>query len=514
LKLVIVDDEMGIIEGLKTMVKRYLPECEVVGTAYHGIEGCRLVQELKPDIVITDIRMPQCDGLEMIHRLKLSGSKAKFIVLSGFSEFEYAKKGIELGVKFYLNKPVEEEELEACVKKVIAEINSENVQERQWNEWALRDILNAGYESDAHESLLMSTLPFPVTSLPFVCVLIEFNCEQGVIQEETTNLILGKLNDGLRHYSQVKAFRYEGCQYAVIIMNDKKFDEKLLIRSIQSVQKSIQKEWDIPMSAGVGLPYSGLNGISKSFDEAQQALRYKVIKGAHAVIPFRDIEQLSGSHTAVPEEDMAKLEACLEDMDFEGCAAVIQRIFLTIESESRLNLMELKLQCLHILLSSIRRIPLIQLQLNENLGKNILSLEAISRFKTLEELKAWLIQVIHSIIELKSTRHISKKKDVISEIKEYVADHYDTNITLADLSARFFINPYYLSQLFKEKTGDTYLSYVTGIRMNQARELLQDTDLKVYEVCQKVGYSDTNHFSKLFEKLNGCTPSEFRKKSK
>ncbi|KRF02317.1 hypothetical protein ASG89_25060 [Paenibacillus sp. Soil766] len=511
MRLVIIDDEKGIVDGLKTIVRRYLPTCEVVGTAHNGIEGCKLVQEMQPDIVITDIQMPQLDGLQMIRNLISSGSKAKFIILSGYADFEYARQGIELGVKSYLTKPVEEEELEECVTKVIAEINLEHVQVRQENELVLKGMLMTGYNPESHNTQILNVLHVPVSGHDCVCALLEFGCEIGKLQEER---ILGRLRNDLRHYDQMQAFRYEGSQFVVIIVNEKRFDESNLIRDVKILQEWFNQTGGMSVSVGIGQPYPVPAGLSTSFEEAQQALRYKLIKGSNAVIPFKETERISDSSSIVSEEDMALLEKSIEDMDAEGSRAVIERIFKIIEVENRLNLADLQHQILIILLSSMRRMTFMQLQMNDFLGKYMLSQDELSRFKTLDELKLWLIQATERIIEQKLTRSTPKKKDVISDIKEYVAVHYNSNITLADLSARFFINPYYLSQLFKEKTGDTYLSYLMGIRIKKAKELLEETDLKIYEICQMVGYADTNHFSKLFERMNGCTPTEYRKKCK
>ncbi|MDP4098177.1 helix-turn-helix domain-containing protein [Paenibacillus sp. P96] len=264
MKMMIVDDEKGIVDGLHKMIGRYVPECEMIGAAYNGLDGFRLILERQPDIVITDIRMPQADGLEMIRMLKDEACHAQFILLSGYAEFEYARKGMQLGVQFYINKPVEEEELQNCVYKVMEIIRSERAK-----------------------------------------------------QQEVYNLKLQVHN-----------------------------------RMVESA--------------------------------------------------FRDHMDAGGDN-------------------------------------------------------------------------------------------------------------LPRKKDIITEIKEYVSEHYSEPISLADLSARFFINPYYLSQLFKQKTGETYLSYLAQTRINKAKELLIRTDLKVYEICQRVGYSDTQHFARLFEKLTGCKPSEYRK---
>lgn len=506
MKLVIVDDEKGIIDGLLTIVKRYLSFCRVVGTAHNGLDGFRMVQELKPDIVITDIRMPQSDGLDMIRRLTEAGCEAKFILLSGYAEFEYARKGMELGVKFYINKPVEEEELLECVSKVAAEIETRKAQQRQWKEFLLRDMLDTGYSPEVHAYLQLS-----VADHYCACAVLELgsggpNGEQAEAVSQALEAWMEELP-----YSRVEALPYENAQYAVLLVDRRKPEGAVLERELRRLQTSLRQACSLPAAIGVGQAYPSPDGITASFGEAREALRYKVVKGPHALITYKETGQLKGTMKLVPEESLTRLEACLDDMDAQGCAGVIEGIFQEIQGEAGLKPADLQHQMLIILLSCMRRMSLEQLQVDDLMGQYILPLEDLSRFTSLDEAQAWLIEAVSRMIEQRRARIQPRKKDVIAEIKEYVASNYAGNVTLADLSARFFINPYYLSQLFKDKTGDTYLSYLLGVRMAKAKELLEQTDLRVYEICRMVGYADTNHFSKLFEKMSGSTPSEYRK---
>jgi len=371
-KLLIVDDEISITEGLNLIVKRNIPECEIVGIAYNGIEGYELAMRVRPDIILTDISMPQADGLEMVRRLKENGFDTRVILLSGYSDFEYAKKGIELGVKFYINKPVEEEELFDCLKKASMDIDIEKAQAME----------------------------------------------------------------------------------------------------IQYLRNLFQTS-------------------------------------------LKDIEEINGSDDNwfyFTKDDISRIEEYVDTMDLDGCNEVIGSIFDKIKLKNILSLSDLKLQCLGITLYIIRKIPNGQLQLNEYLGNNILSHEGISRFQTVEQLKNWTVNTFRSIIELKTTPDIHVRKDLITEIKEYISENFNREISLTELSNRFFTNSSYISQLFREKTGDTYTNYIMKLRINKAKELLSGTDLKIYEVCELVGYSDTNYFSKLFEKIVGVRPSEYKKR--
>ncbi|WP_026342102.1 response regulator transcription factor [Paenibacillus fonticola] len=522
MKLVLVDDEKGIADGLKKIISRYIPDCEIVGTAYNGLEGFTLIQNRQPDIVITDIRMPQADGLEMIKMLKDAGNSAKFILLSGYADFEYARRGIHLGVQFYINKPVEEVELRDCVRQVMEDIREERAKlqevddlkreaHRRMQENVLRDILDNGSDSTVHVEETLRIAGIQTKGVRFVCALLEFDDGFGCVKEGGLWPVLQQIDRALERYKAVYRFRYSGSQVAVVVSLTETIGYDELIRAVHGLKAALFQELNLSVTFGIGTLQERAAGIGQSFEEARYALSYKVIKGEGAVIPYPDTVNLTGRRHPVPEELINKLEAELDNMNEEGCVGIIREIFRGMEAQQSMSPTDLQLHCINILLSSVRKMSFQQLQQNDFLGRNILSLEAISSFRTLERLEKWMIQIIRRIIVFKLEHNVPKKKDIIAEVKEYVSQHYSDPITLAELASRFFISPYYLSQLFKQKTGDTYINFLGQVRIGKAKELLERTDLKVYEICERVGYLDTQHFARLFEKLTGQRPSEYRK---
>lgn len=522
MKICLVDDEKGIVDGLKKMIGLYIPDSEVIGAAYNGLEGFKLIQKRQPDLVITDIRMPQADGLEMIKMLKEAGSRVKFILLSGYADFEYARKGIQLGVQFYINKPVEEEELRDCVRQVMEDIRAERakLQEvndlkqeayRQMQENVLRDIMDNGNDCTVDVEEALRNAEIRTEGVRFICALLEFDGGLGYLKEFGLRPVFQQIDRALERYKVVYRFRYSGSQVAIVIKHEGAVGYEQLIRAIRGLKDALFQEMNLSVTIGIGAFKERAAGISQSFEEARYALSYKVIKGEGAVIPYPETINLTGRRHPVPEELINKLEAELDNMNEEGCIEIIREIFRGMEVQHGMSPTDLQVHCINILLSSVRKMPFHQLQQNDFLGRNILSLEAISSFRTLERLEKWMIQVIRCIIVFKVEHHVPKKKNIIAEIKEYVTLHYNDPITLAELASRFFISPYYLSQLFKQKTGDTYINFLAQVRIDRAKELLERTDLKVYEICERVGYSDTQHFARLFEKLTGLRPSEYRK---
>ncbi|AET61106.1 AraC family transcriptional regulator [Paenibacillus terrae HPL-003] len=522
MKVFLVDDEKGIVTGLKTIIERFIPECEVVGAAYNGLEGYQLIRKKQPDIVITDIRMPQADGLDMIRMLKEEDCRAEFILLSGYAEFEYARKGLQLGARFYINKPVEEEELRSCVCQVMELVRADRAKLQEVDELkqevynriqedALRDILDTGSDQSDLMGELLRIAQIPMETIRFVSIMLEFDGSTDFLKELGLQPVFRQIDIALGQFRKVYRFRYSVAQIAVVIAHGSIIDYGALVRTMNRMKEAIYRELKLSITVGVGTVQEQAMGISQSFEEARNALSYKVIKGAHAVIPFSEIMNMTSRSHTVSEEAIAQLEAALDNMDEIGCVNIIREIFRGMEAEPSMSPADLQLKCLHILLSSIRKMSFQQLQQNEFLGRNILSLEGISRFRTLEYLEEWMIQVIRGILAFKLEHNIPKKKDMITEIKEYVQKHYNEPISLANLAARFYISPFYLSQVFKQKTGETYLNYLIQIRIDKAKTLLENTDLKIYEICQQVGYSDPQHFTRMFEKLTGSRPREYRK---
>ncbi|OAS17844.1 response regulator [Paenibacillus oryzisoli] len=522
MKLIVVDDEKGIVDGLRRMINRYIPECEVIGTAHNGLEGFELIQTLQPDLVITDIRMPKADGLDMIKMLNDVGSQAKFILLSGYTDFEYARRGMQLGVHYYINKPVEVEQLRECVGQVMEKIRLERTKMQEMNELkqevltrkqekAWRDVLDLGSDNSDFLEELLQMAQIPMENASFLCAILELDGSAAAMKELSLHAVFEHIDRIFKQYQGVFRFRYAGSQVAIVIAHGESIKYEDLVRASALLKEEVQLELNLSATVGIGTIQKSAAGVSQSFEEASYALSYKFIKGSDEVIPFPEINNLTGPSHAVPEELIAKLEAGLDNMDESGCVETIREIFRGMEAEKNMRAADHQSQCLNILLSCVRNMPFQQLQQNDFLGRHILSLESISRSRTLEHLEEWTLKVIRRIISFKLEHNIPKKKDIITEIKDYLVKNYKEPIRIADLASRFFISPLYLSQFFKQKTGETYVNFLTQIRINKAKELLQSTDLKVYEICEMVGYSDTQHFARLFEKLTGCKPREYRK---
>lgn len=508
-KVLIVEDEKEKARGIAYLVEKYNPECTPVLLAHDGREGYEKATEEQPDIILTDIRMPVMDGLEMIRALREVNFPAEFMVLSGYAEFSYAKKAIELGVRDFITKPVDEEELSKMLSKVCKEISERKKTENSLSklnddmrDYALRDFLTGGTDSQYKVGEYLNQMGVSEEYGQYTCMVIEwdealsdFSIEEGLTSSSET------------FFYGVKT----GNAQLAVVIGAKNMDieeKKNLIR--QYAMKEEQDRYHI--SVGIGSSYEDYTKLPKAYEEARVALNYRILKGSSTAILFEELYDMDNRTDLLTEKETEQLKERIDRFDQDGFHIALKGIFNRVLSENNLSLPELQKLSLNIVLIGLHNIPTAQLQLNEYFGKNLFTLKSIENFKTMEQLENWIINMVSIMNEVMLKDSVPKKKDVIVEAKEYIRKNYNQNITLNDISKKFYINPYYFSQLFKKKTGVTYQRYLMDYRVDRAKKLLGETELHIYEVCRLVGYSDVNHFNQIFERTEGMKPSEYRQK--
>lgn len=505
-RVLIVDDEPDIAEGIEYLIQHFETGCEIVGLAFDGIEGINKVIEFEPDIVLTDIRMPLCDGLEMIEKIKMQKNHIKFIILSGYAEFEYAKQAVKMGVEEFITKPIDEKELYETLKHVCTKIEEEREKHSYFQtmdqvakEYIIRDFLNrtGNYVKESYK--YMQQMGLNLGCNYYFCLVSEvYLCES--------------IPDYVETWYQLQ---YSDQCYVVIGGYDKEISRKWIEYTLEQFQKNIGRKEDNCVVIGIGNTYNNIEKIPDSFEEARCALNYKMLTDKK-VIYYERIEEINSDKipVMVSKNAIKKLEECIDRMDESGTKEVIHEIFSEINKQKIWNMDDLKTLSLNLILSGLRKLSFSQFQLNQYLGKNIFSLDSISNFYTMEQLENWIINILKSVYELRWKEGIAEKKDIVKEAKEYISENYTRDISMMELAEKFYVSPYHFSHLFKKKTGTTFQNYLTHMRIEKAKRLLEDTELKIYEICELSGYSNANHFIKIFTKTVGMKPGEYRKKMK
>lgn len=531
LKLLLVDDEQPILDGLKVLIdweKHGIGRVEFAG---NGQEALDKALKLLPDIVLTDIRMPVMSGLELIKLLKAKLPKAKYIILSGYQEFEYAKEAMRFGALGYLLKPVDENELadllksavEACLldsrqRDNLASLNkklnesSAYIRNKILFSIAVGDVSEFNAVRDKLEYCNIGKLPDR-----YVCIVIDLEHigEKYVFSANDTDLIrfaAANITDEIINGKSSGQVFYPADSQISALFEVKEGMDYLIEPTLRDILARVKDFIKIPATIGVSNIHTGFNGIAPSFREARSALKYKLLAEKGRILNYKDvvIEGIKAFNITVKIEK--KLVNCILCGDTESISGMVHELFSEFR-ENRTNPDDIAAECREMLLLVKHSV---------NITGNIMGIisDLCKRFRaeannyTVDGLKNYLISVLEEAALEVSKSNYSGTRELITQIKEYISKNYPSQITLNTISEKFYFNSSYVSRLFKKELTENFIDYLTGIRIEEAKKLLAGTDLKVYEISERIGYNNSKYFTQLFEKMQGMSPRKYRELNK
>jgi len=527
--VLLVDDEQFARQGLRNLIDWRACGYEVIGEADNGEEALRLIQELRPELVITDIRMPVLDGLELIRRVSSSGAAApKFIIVSGYDDFKYAQQAMRYGVCDFLLKPVDQDELQEILLKLGPRIAKDRwIAGKQEELWTAA-IVEALIKGEADERQIGEwERAFGIRREDSVYyVLIEINDrhswkEKGENANGGNRTVLPDapseepLRDRLARIAadvvgrKEPMFLYEHRnQYGMIATsamlagfagNEARFAETLQARLTRGTGETVV--------VYVGAPVRGLARLREAYATAKQALQYKFVRQEGPIL-YREVCGLALQYLEPDSKIFQEWTESVESGDVERIRAAVDRLFAAFREQ---------VLAVEAVKTSVNRCVLDVVRLIRELGgdeRELASLEPMLGWHDLNvtprELRRLLERFGAEAAEYVSSLRKEKAKGSIHKVKSYIDAHFHENISLKSLAAKFYMNPVYLGQLFRKTYGTYFNDYVLRLRVEEAKRLLRQTDLRIYEIAEKVGFNDPDYFVTQFEKVEGMTPSEYR----
>jgi Response regulator containing CheY-like receiver domain and AraC-type DNA-binding domain len=515
----LVDDENIILEGLKIIVNwEKLGFC-ISGTFYDGDEAEDAALKLRPDLIITDIRMPGLNGLKLIEQLKGKLPDTKFVILSGYDDFKYAQQSIQLGAFDYLLKPVGEEQIKELLRKVYRKITEERDKKKQ------NEIIESELKKD-RQDILKSNIHTLV---------------KGIITKSHAD-ITENVFKNCRHLN-------EECTLAIIKMDKylkgmNRYDYNS--GSLEKVMKVILKvpEAEYVFYEGEGIFFLIFDKLANIEDciaglKADIGKLNETISVAYMTF-INFFNQANGNYTNILEvmdnriyegkNKIYKMKAYSRhpvNTDLRNLNAGIDRALISRDSSGAVNLItefynEMK-KGKNCSIEYIRRTSLeiymhikellhneLQISINDVFREDILLHNTIERLEVLDDYIQWFQMFFDYIFSYIFESGLMESNDTINQVKYYLNRHYNEQISLQSISDKFGINLYYLSQLFKKETGENFVNYLSRIRIEKAKKLLKDSGFSVKEIAGKVGYDDEKYFIKVFSKQAGLSPGRYR----
>lgn len=539
IKVFLVEDEMVIRRGIKNSIDWEKEGYIFCGEASDGELAYPMIIKEKPDILITDIRMPFMDGLELCKLVKKELPNIKILILSGYDEFDYAKEAIRLGVTEYLLKPISsgkllealngvsesirrEKEDKDLVRKYMEEMRENTEHEKQKffeqmiaGNLSMADALETGKKYEMNLSAGMYNL------LLFRFTLGEENRKSGELLGEAEYAI-EKLTERLEYVFEFQR-GVEGWAFLLMADNEEQMSERVkeLSKDLEEIMKNYST---IAYFGGIGQPVARLRELEESFREAERALAARFTMELNRIISVEDIRMAWNVDTLDDIEitsfgEIEKTRTMLEKFLNNGAEDEIDEfvdVYINELPEENLKSVLMRqyiiMDAYIVMMSFCEKIEGIEGEMQAQSEELKNSMKTI---QTLEEIKNYIRMLLKKIIGVRDTISGRRYSDIIEIAKDQIRKTYMSDeISLNTIAAEVGMSPSYFSSIFSKEMGKTFVEYLTEIRMDRAKELLMCSSMKTSEIGYEVGYKDPHYFSYIFKKTQNCTPKEFRARGK
>lgn len=533
LKLCIIDDVQTVSEGISRAISWEQHNIIVAGTALDGHEGLELIHTQKPEIILTDIRMPRINGLEMTEVVLQHYPESKVILLSNYTDFEYAKQALKLGAFDYLAKPFFPDEILQVVLKAKDEIVKTRSKMRIYQEmqYRVRESLPL-YRQEFFNLLLhhqtdreelkekWDALYIDMEMKNFIVLAIRLDQIEekpalASMQEVELNYfaLLNIIEETILQFTKGIVFR-ESHNRFICICNESELGMSWIA---EQCRENIENHTKFTISIGVSLPALHIEQLPDAYRQAMDALSYHFYSGGNAVFSYKEIK----NH----QQPAAQTEMQLATSE--------QELYFALRSGDSPKTIDMLKQTLQEISDSNKLLDPqyaahVYFQLAYGAVRLLLEWNLFDEVKPLEQkLEEWrkrepisrgdLDNMVESIFReschIIQQQRVSEAELIIKKSMDYIQEHYADDLSINQLAAQVHVSRSYYTSLFKKISGMTVNQYITNVRIEKAKALLLDYT-QVQDVAIKVGYIDRRYFSEVFKKHTGYTPSEFRQNYK
>ncbi|MDF2985513.1 MAG: two component transcriptional regulator, AraC family [Eubacterium sp.] len=534
MKVMIIDDEFYFREALKVSIPWEELGFEICGEAKNGKDALEKVARLNPDIMIVDINMPIIDGLEFIQSVKEKGIENKIIILTGHSEFNYAKQAVQLGVNNYILKPVNEEELKNSlfeIKEIIERETSirfevEGLKQQVKDSLPLlkdkflNELLQGSLIPKENETLKkMEYFKININSDYYMVVTIELDCDENTNWDNEEKQLWKYAVSNISSEILGERFIFDICydiddRICIIVGLDQAQNKGDFCTSLENrlelVRAAVCKHLDFTITVGVGSEKNELFDIPVSYRESIIALKFKLTLGKNRLILYNQVAESGIKGTIFSGEYRSQLLMNIRTADREEVNKLICRVFAKVRGEN-IHHQILFVVCIEMVAVCLEAMVEMGLRFEDAITDSRYNIiEEIQSKKSIDEMEAWIKEIFMHTLETIKRNKISKASRLIEEVKKYISLNYQScELSIDEIARNLFVNYAHLCFIFKRDAGVTINEYLTEFRIRKAKELFDSGNTLILDVACKVGYADASYFGKCFKKYYGLAPSKF-----
>ncbi len=510
MKILVVEDEIRIRKGICDLLMKFFPQHEVVGSAENGKEGCELFMRTYPDLIITDVKMPEMDGLEMLAELTRGNYKYKAIVISAYAEFAYAQQAILYGVSVYLIKPL-------IVSEFLQAINSiETVLDEDYDaenpgalgklDYILFGLIFGDMQLDGSLLDFLADKYELSADNDFMELQIYLSCEEERLHPEKNDIVLLLQGiPGLR-YCLLKPPKEKKLLLIIYRYDNFSALERLIQNKLLSgAGQKDRPDWNVGCIIA-----EGIDNLKSCYRTLSNAMDWNISLGGNVLISYPKVLQIQTSVCIYPIaiEDRLKLSICSCDYPKTiKCIREFQEYFGSGTVYSPKEIKDSFVRFIWALLNTAKEIGILHKPVDHQdiLIKVMESVNRSELWSVTDEVSNFITASGEVALGEKSLSfHVQRAKNIVTE-------YYYSGITLDEIASRLCITPEYLSLQFHKETGMKFSDFIRDFRIGKAKELLISSHMKIFVVAERVGYSNAKYFSRVFKECTGQLPADYRR---
>ncbi len=511
LTILIVDDEELVLKTLRNTIPWEENGFEIIGEASNVTEALKVYDATKPDIVITDVRMGESNGLSLVKELRERGEKVEIIILSGYNEFEYVQQALANKVVAYILKPFTNEEILNVLNDVKKNIETHKENARiidnyiaQQENTTLMDIFNGNIPVAIVEAEL-EKLNIKIPKGNFMVSVIRID-KSG--EEFSTSRNLSDIIDYMIGRNKCFILKHSINTNTIVLLMFVRDQHEISI-----ADKLIEKIYDTHKNDNVGNIYIGVSGIfrnvsklSVAYSQANQALESSLFCGSSKIVYYTDIVN---SKSISPVLTIADFNEILQSVKTDGREAnlILDKFFDNILTKPLVDTMDIKYTILDLYIFLTKAIIKDAVATEAIFGRRVHPMAEVWQLETINGIKVWIKDIVNALCDAKMFIVSDSYSNIVQRTVEYIMSNYYEQISVEEIANKLYVSAGHLMRVFKKETGKTFVEYLMEYRISIAKSLLMKGEYRIYEVANMVGYKDSKYFCRIYKKLTNTSPS-------
>lgn len=535
-KVLLVDDEALTREAISENIHWEEMGFEFLGGCENGREAMRRIDENPPDLLLTDINMPYVDGLELAKYVYENYPDTRTVIISGYDEFEYAKQAVRYQVMEYILKPVTPSELMEALTRAKDSLSEQDERSRKLKKLKgaylsnrpilrgrlLNSLLRGNERLEERLEERMEDLEISLKGAIYNTAIVEgddlspFLEQRSAVPDDLALFSICNITQELIERRKLGCVVQDMDGRTVIIFCGEKKDElqREAQIALEEVRQTVFQLLSIETTVGVGEPVAELKKLHQSFKRAKEAMELKFFRGGNQILHVDAPGERPGQGAVEVQVWASRVALAIKTGSMEEIGQYVQEFAQEIR-DSRINRNRSILYVQNLLLTVVNMMNLTEDKENQIMEEERNLMNRIYNYDHLTDMAKEVTDIFCKISELLSEQRDSYGKKQALLAQEYIEKNYgNSEVNLNSVCSYLAMSTSYFSTLFKGHTGETFIEALTKKRMEKAKELLEHTGLKAYEVAEKVGYADPHYFSIAFKKFSGKTPTEYAKEKR